>query len=719
LNTGGTGGRDGGSGRGGGELEGEAGAGAGGEGEGGAGGESTVDVVDPDGPAGPVVRRAPSIVGDAIEGAALTAFFGKYSDGAALEGIWQRCTDRTCQTAAGAEDGAEYVVRAADVGYRMRLRVTATDAEGSTIALSASTDVVVGVGEVVNKEPPVLGAPFVFRALELTPGLWLSDRELMRSYQWQRCVSGDCKDIEGATHTSYTPTIGDLGTSLKVVETVASDDESFSATSEETREVTCAEPLASAQLAATSASNVTSGVKWTFTGSSFPATAQAIGPAKRSALFVSHGFGYALPESQVQGIEVRITRRASSALAIRDQRIALYAPAARIKVPKSEHWTAGSVTSVYGGPTDTWGQTIATAVVNSSQLRFALAVENTGEEAADAIIENAEVVIYYASFTSSVFNATTVTAGGTGSDWVNAAAAVKEDGAAATLSIPASGTPVMSKVLTVGGFAAALANGEVPSGYALEVRQAASVGLLVNSAIKVGTVTETKNQLPATLGYVSYGGPGVTWGLTSEQVTAAAFSAQLQVMGQGVPLAGSVQVDAVRLRLYFGSQAGKEQRAATVLETTSNEVGWSSVNNALAQDDAVATTTLLSDQRSSGSLVMSGFAGVVPVGAAISGITLNVKRGATAAEQLQDMAVSLRNGTKTSGLNHASSDFWPIARSTVSYGGPNDRWSAPLNADDVNSGALGAELTVTHASSTGAAAPEVDSVTMTVHYCTD
>lgn len=675
--------------------------------------------MDPDGDAGPEIRLAPSIGGDAIEGAALTASFGEYSSGATLEGVWQRCAGGTCQHAAGAADGGDYVLGAADVGHRMRLKVTATDDEGVTLAVSPSTDVVLGAGEVVNKEPPALDDPFVFRSLEVTAGVWLSDRELARSYQWQRCVGENCEDITGATAESYTPEIADLGARLKVVETVTTDDESFSASSAETAEVTCTDPLASAPLSAASASNVASGVGWIFTGGKFPATAAAIGPAKRSALFVSHGFGYSLPESQVQGIEVRITRRASRAQAIRDHRIALYAPAARTKAPESEYWAAGSVTSVYGGPTDTWGQPIATAVVNGSQLRLALAVWNAGEEAADAIIENAEVVIYYASVTSSVFNATTVSASGAGVDWVNAAAAVTEDSKVATFNIGAGGTPTASKVLTVSGFGAALSNGAVPSGFALEVRQTASPGLFLSSSIKAGTSTETKNQLPASLGYVTYGGPGATWGLTSEQVTSAAFSAQLQVTGQGLPAAGSVQVDAVRLRVYFDSEEVHEQRAATVLETTTNEVGWSSVSQALAEDGAVTTTTLLSDQRASGSLVMSGFAGSVPDGAAISGISLSVKRGATAADQLQDIAVFLRMGAQTIGMNRASPDFWPIERGAVSYGGPHDRWNASLNADDVNSGEVGAELTVAHLGSTGAAAPEVDSVTMTVHYCTD
>lgn len=685
------------------------------------------DPVDPDGDVGPEVRVAPSIVGDAIEGETITASFGEYSDGATLEGIWQRCADGTCQTAASAEDGADYTLRAADVGYRMRLKVTATDDEGVTNAVSPSTDVVVGAGEIVNTEPPELGGAFVFRALDVTPGTWLSRAELTRSYQWQRCVAAECEEIPGATGTSYTPAIADLGTRLRVVETVARNDgngdesgnESLSAISNETDAVTCAEPLASGPLSAASASNVASGVPWTFTEGGFPAIAEAIGVAKRSALFVSHGFGYALGESHVQGIEVRITRRASSALSIRDQWVALYAPAARTKMPDNEHWSAGSVTSVYGGPTDTWGEVISSAVVSSSQLRLALGVENTGEEAVDATIENVEVVVYYASFTSSVFDATTVSEDGAGSAWTSAAAAVNEDGAVATFSVPADVMPVASKVLTLSGFGATLPTDAVPSGYALEVRQAASPGLLLNSSMTAGTATETENQLPAALGYVSYGGPGVTWGLTSEEVTSDAFSAQLQVMGQGLPLSGSVQVDAVRLRVYFDAEEAEEQRAATVLETTSNEVGWFEVDNVLADDGVVATTTLLSDQRASGSVVLSGFDPVVPTGAAISGITLAVKRSATAAEQLQDMAVFLRAGDTTIGENRASSDLWPVTRETVIYGGPHDRWGLSLSADDVNSGTLGAEFTVTHASDTGAAAPEVDSVLATVHYCTD
>jgi hypothetical protein len=675
--------------------------------------------MDPDGDAGPEIRLAPSIVGDAIEGAELTAAFGEYSEGAALAGVWQRCAEGTCQKAAEADDGGDYTLVAADVGHRMRLKVTATDDEGMTIAVSPSTDEVVRAAEIVNKEPPVLGDPFVFRALSLTAGTWLSEQELTPTYQWQRCVGGDCEDIAGATDTSYTPGVADMGARLKVVETVTGEDESFSASSDETNEVTCAEPIASEPLSAVAAANVASGVEWAFTAGDFPATAEAIGSARRSELFVSHGFDYALPESEVQGIEVRITRRASSAQAIRDQRIALYAPAARTKAPDGEHWSEASVTSVYGGPTDTWGPAISTAVVNSAQLRLALAVENAGDEAADAIIENVEVIVYYASVTSSVFNATTVSAGGAGSDWVNAAAAVNENDAFATFSIPAGNTPVASQVLTLGGFGATLPNAAVPSGFALEVRQAASLGPFVSSSVKAGTATETKNQLPPALGYVSYGGPGALWGLTSEQVTSAGFSAQLQVSGQGLPMAGSVQVDAVRLRVYFDSEEADEQRAATDLETTTNEAGWTGVSNALAEDDAVATTTLLSDQRASGTLVVSGFAGVVPDGAAISGVTVDVKRSATAAEQLRDTAVFLRSGGEAIGLNRASADFWPIASSTVSYGGPNDRWSASLNADDVNSGALAAELTASHASSTGAAAPEVDAVMMTVHYCTD
>src|SRR5690606_34352518 len=131
---------------------------------------------------------------------------------------------------------------------------------------------------VVNEEPPLLGDAFVFRALEVTAGVWLSGADLTRSYQWQRCVEAECQDIPGATGKSYTPAIADLGAPLKVVEKVArtdeSTDESVSAVSNETDEVTCAQPLASEPLGAASASNVASGVEWTFTAGDFPAIAE-------------------------------------------------------------------------------------------------------------------------------------------------------------------------------------------------------------------------------------------------------------------------------------------------------------------------------------------------------------------------------------------------------------------------------------------------------------
>jgi hypothetical protein len=120
--------------------------------EGGGGrGDDEDDVMDPDGEAGPQIRLAPSIVGEAIEGAALTASFGEYSDGAALEGVWQRCADGTCRDAADAEDGADYTLGTADVGHRMRLKVTATDADSTNITTTAKGRIDGVVTKVTNE----------------------------------------------------------------------------------------------------------------------------------------------------------------------------------------------------------------------------------------------------------------------------------------------------------------------------------------------------------------------------------------------------------------------------------------------------------------------------------------------------------------------------------------------------------------------------------------
>ena len=105
--------------------------------------------------AAPQNTARPSISGDARVGEELTAEEGTWTNTpTAYAYQWQRCDiDATnCLPVVGAT-GKTYGVRNADLGFRLRVRVTARNASGSGSALSAVTAIVVPTVTVTNKRP--------------------------------------------------------------------------------------------------------------------------------------------------------------------------------------------------------------------------------------------------------------------------------------------------------------------------------------------------------------------------------------------------------------------------------------------------------------------------------------------------------------------------------------------------------------------------------------
>jgi len=95
---------------------------------------------------GPTNTAPPVVSGEARQGQTLTTTNGTWSSTTTITYAygWQRCEANStgCVDIAGATT-ATYVVQAADVGKRLRSRVTATNTSGSSSTFSALTDVVV------------------------------------------------------------------------------------------------------------------------------------------------------------------------------------------------------------------------------------------------------------------------------------------------------------------------------------------------------------------------------------------------------------------------------------------------------------------------------------------------------------------------------------------------------------------------------------------------
>jgi hypothetical protein len=168
----------------------------------------------------PVNTTPPTITGIPRQGATLTAQNGTWENNpTAYQYRWQRCgaDGAGCVGIPGATEKT-YTLVGADVGHRMRVRVTAVNAEGATNARSAPTAAVSASAAPRNTErPTIAGVARVGEELTAAEGSW-SGNPVSFAYQWQRCdIDGsNCFDVAGATGKTYGVRLADLGFRLRV-----------------------------------------------------------------------------------------------------------------------------------------------------------------------------------------------------------------------------------------------------------------------------------------------------------------------------------------------------------------------------------------------------------------------------------------------------------------------------------------------------------------------
>jgi Ca2+-binding RTX toxin-like protein len=113
-----------------------------------------------------------------------------------------------------------YTPVAADAGKRLRVEVTATNSQGSSSQNSESSAPVIALPVQLRTTPQILGGNVVDTPLSLTAGTWDGSTPIAFTYSWRRCNPvGDlptCVVIPGATTTTYTPTVQDIGFSIRV-----------------------------------------------------------------------------------------------------------------------------------------------------------------------------------------------------------------------------------------------------------------------------------------------------------------------------------------------------------------------------------------------------------------------------------------------------------------------------------------------------------------------
>ena len=173
--------------------------------------------------AAPVNTAPPTISGTTTVGQTLTASNGTWSNApTSFAYEWLRCnaTGNSCVSVANGTQ-QKYTLVGADAAHTMRVKVTGTNADGSSSAQSAQTapvaPVVTGTAPKNTSPPTIAGTAKSGETLTADPGTW-SGTPTSFAYQWQRCDAdvAACFDVTGSTGKTYGVSNADLGYRLRV-----------------------------------------------------------------------------------------------------------------------------------------------------------------------------------------------------------------------------------------------------------------------------------------------------------------------------------------------------------------------------------------------------------------------------------------------------------------------------------------------------------------------
>jgi hypothetical protein len=176
--------------------------------------------------AAPVNTVAPTISGTPQVGQVLTANNGTWTNSpTSFAYQWLRCNGggNACVNVANGTQKT-YTLVGADAGRTMRVRVTATNADGSNSAQSEQTAAVTPASTTAGPRntsaPTISGTAKVGQVLTALEGSWTGNPSGY-SYQWQRCDVdvASCTNVVGATAKTYAVRLADLGYRLRVAVT--------------------------------------------------------------------------------------------------------------------------------------------------------------------------------------------------------------------------------------------------------------------------------------------------------------------------------------------------------------------------------------------------------------------------------------------------------------------------------------------------------------------
>jgi hypothetical protein len=179
--------------------------------------------------AAPKNSSEPRVSGSPVVGSTLTTTTGEWTGTAPLDYAyqWVRCPrsggksdGSDCASISGATTAA-YVVGSGDAGRRLRVRVTASNAEGAATVASNATALITNAASGAPRstaDPAITGTTTTGQTLRASAGSWTGAQPITFSFRWLRCDTGgnNCLVLPGQTDDSYTLRDGDIGRTLRV-----------------------------------------------------------------------------------------------------------------------------------------------------------------------------------------------------------------------------------------------------------------------------------------------------------------------------------------------------------------------------------------------------------------------------------------------------------------------------------------------------------------------
>ncbi len=178
----------------------------------------------------PVNTAEPTISGNPAIGQTVNGTNGTWSNSpTSFDYQWVRC-----DAGGSAADGSDcpvvssgttaYIVQSGDAGSRLRFRVRATNADGTSDWVASNPSAIVSAEPVSTSDPAISGSPVEGQKLTTTPGGWSSSTAITSfKYQWVRCgtdggnsTGSNCPAVGGATGSSYTLDHDDVGHRMRV-----------------------------------------------------------------------------------------------------------------------------------------------------------------------------------------------------------------------------------------------------------------------------------------------------------------------------------------------------------------------------------------------------------------------------------------------------------------------------------------------------------------------